>query len=172
MKGPVLACMAFLLVILYLPTGVKACVNPRLLYELKRSAAAVYPGDIKMQKVAVTQAIHESNLTGKGSTLANEYNNLFGIKGTGSAGSVSMKTWEHYNGQNIKTKAKFASYLTKKDCFHAYKRILSNKRYLGVHRADNVYDAFQALHKGGYATDPKYPEKLYNVYTRYVKDAY
>ena len=62
---------------------------------LLRSAAQAFPGDTSMQRLAVTQAIHESRLIGSDpSDLAMRANNLFGIKGSYQGQSLTLRTRE------------------------------------------------------------------------------
>ena len=63
------------------------------------AAQAVFPGDPVMARLAMSQAMLESgrNLN---SGLAMDDNNLFGIKGTGSAGTSTWNTREVYGGQS------------------------------------------------------------------------
>jgi hypothetical protein len=90
-------------------------------------------GDIEQAKLSAAQALLESGLLGKGSTLANKYNNLFGIKGKGSAGSVNMKTWEHYNGKDVTVTDGFRAYNNAAESFIDHEAFLrKNSRYKKV----------------------------------------
>lgn len=142
------------------------------LKELQQTAARVYkPGSV-LYYLALTQAIHESGLfRPQGpSQLASKYKNLFGIKGDGDEGHVLLPTWEVIKGKTIKVKAKFAHYSSYEMSFEYHKRLMNRFRYRKVRQADNVIDAFQEVYKAGYATDPKYPEKLMRIYKKYLKD--
>ena len=141
---------------------------------LKRAAERVYPHNEVMQRVVVTQAVHESGLLSKrgGSQLAIRYNNLFGIKGKGSGGSVKMPTWESVNGVVKHVRADFAVYMSHEDCFEAHKNLMENgvswnhNLYKPVLEARTVQGGFEALQKCGYATDPKYALKLSETYEK------
>lgn len=115
-----------------------------------------------LPSITISQAVLESG--GGTSGLASGANNLFGIKGTGSAGSVSMKTKEYNNGAFYSTNANFASYSSVADSIAAYGALIGTKeRYSGVRAADNYSDALTALGSSGYATDPTYTTKLKSI---------
>lgn len=137
--------------------------------QLKAAAQNAWPNNPLMQRVALTQAILESGLQdGKPSALASNYYNLFGIKGAGSAGSVGLPTTEYVNGQPQKIVDNFARNSSYDDSFGQHRNLLNKKRYAHVMAATTPYDAFVALQKSGYATDPRYPDKLNSVYSKYV----
>ena len=107
-----------------------------------------------MQQVATTQAAQESNLLGKPSGLATNNNNLFGITGTGNAGSTTK------TGNLDSSPQQFAAYKTPQDSMDAYKKLMSDPRYASVAAAKTPNEAYQALQQAGYATDPKYAQNL------------
>ena len=86
--------------------------------------------------VTIAQIIAESGFgsygpggeSGQGLTmLAYGYCNLFGIKGSGTAGSVSMKTWEMTNsGSTYTTTAAFRAYNTYTECIQDRAELISN----------------------------------------------
>jgi flagellum-specific peptidoglycan hydrolase FlgJ len=132
------------------------------------SAKAVY-GDTPMAKLAATQAILESGLyNGKPSNLAKKANNLFGIKGKGNNGYITLPTTEHVGDQNLRVNANFASYSDYKSSFEAHQNLMKKSRYANVWNAKDQYEAFQAVKDAGYATDRKYPELLRGVYDKYL----
>lgn len=139
---------------------------------LKLSALEVYPESKTMQAVVITQALLESGYIQRpeGSILARKANNLFGIKGRGNAGSVTMPTFEHINGRVVGVKDVFAKYATVADCFQSHKVLMNKPRYAKVLVSGTPEEAFKELKISGYATDTKYPEKLTSVYNRYVKE--
>lgn len=92
-------------------------------------------------------------------------NNLFGIKGTGSAGSIISTTWEVYNGQSYTVDARFRAYNSPAESWQDHKDLLLTASWYDVFRqvmSDPVLGAW-GLRKGGYATDPQYPVKLINI---------
>lgn len=147
--------------------------------QLKALAVQTYPDNPIMQQVALSQAILESGSPGKMSGLATKQNNLFGIKGSntapGTASNVPMNTTEYGGGgegPNI-TRADFSANNNLSDSFNQHRQLLSNlPRYQSVLNAANPTDAFNALQKSGYATDPNYSSKLNNVFSKYVQPLY
>lgn len=92
-------------------------------------------------------------------------NNLFGIKGSGSAGSIISTTWEVYNGQSYTVDANFRAYNSPLESWHDHKDLLLTRSWYAPFRAvmtDPVLGAW-GLRKSGYATDPNYPVKLINI---------
>lgn len=96
----------------------------------------------------------------------NSYN-LFGIKAGGSwEGEVSRKrTLEYRNGIAASETASFRSYGSLSEAFDDYVKFLKDgRRYDGVF--EQKKDAKQwgfALQKAGYATDPKYGNKIASI---------
>ncbi len=137
------------------------------------AAKKVYPDNPVMAQLAATQAILESGLaSGKPSGLAAKYNNYFGIKGHGDAGSASMPTREFVNGQWIKVPQPFASYSSPEGSFAAHRDLMNKSRYSAVSQAADPEQAFNAVWKAGYATDPHYPKLLSGIWNKYVKSAF
>ncbi|WFA08865.1 glucosaminidase domain-containing protein [Tissierella sp. Yu-01] len=95
-------------------------------------------------------------------------NNLFGIKGVGSAGSVTSNTWEVYNGVTYRVDAEFRAYNEPGESWADHKEFLNKDRYAGFR--DVMFDYSQgawALKRAGYATDPEYPIKLMKLIEQY-----
>lgn len=142
--------------------------------KLLQAAKDVYSDLPTMQRVVVTQAIHESGFLNGGSVLANRYNNLFGIKGKGAV----LNTIEYIKGVRTQVKAEFAAYASIEDCFKAHRRLMecgvswNRSLYVPVISANTPSAAFDALYKCGYATDPKYPSKLLGIYNQYVSKVF
>jgi flagellum-specific peptidoglycan hydrolase FlgJ len=119
--------------------------------------------------VTIAQAIEES-AWGQ-SSLAAEYHNLFGIKGTGPAGSVTLPTQEYENGSWVTIDAQFAVYHNEAESIAGHAELLATSGYYVQAMADRAYpDAFANNLTGVYATDPDYGAnlialmKLYNLY--------
>jgi len=93
--------------------------------------------------------------------------NLFGIKANGSwNGKVAeVMTTEYKNGVAYKQVEKFRAYSSYAEAFQDYASLISNNpRYAGVLRqGGDVVGMAQAMQKAGYATDPKYADKLASV---------
>jgi flagellum-specific peptidoglycan hydrolase FlgJ len=119
--------------------------------------------------VTIAQAIEES-AWGQ-SSLAAQYHNLFGIKGTGPAGSVALPTQEYENGSWVTIDAQFAVYHNDAESIAGHAELLATSGYYTRAMADRAYpDAFANNLTGVYATDPDYGAnlialmKLYNLY--------
>jgi flagellum-specific peptidoglycan hydrolase FlgJ len=119
--------------------------------------------------VTIAQAIEES-AWGQ-SSLAARYHNLFGIKGTGPAGSVTLPTQEYENGSWVTIDAQFAVYRNDAESIAGHAELLATSGYYARAMADRAYpDAFANSLTGVYATDPDYGAnlialmKLYNLY--------
>lgn len=93
--------------------------------------------------------------------------NLFGIKaGNGWAGKVAeVATTEYHNGVANKQVERFRAYDSYTEGFQDYAKLLSgNPRYEAVLRQGGDSKGFaQALQQAGYATDPRYADKLAGV---------
>ena len=88
-------------------------------------------------------------------------NNLFGIKATGPTGTI-VTTSEVIHGKPQRVQARFADYDTPEAGLAARIQLLKSSRYekAGYGRAKTTGEALDALVKAGYATDPKYKQKL------------
>ncbi len=135
--------------------GVDAKQNIR---NVVQAAVNIYGNDMVRARLAVAQAVLESGLTGKPSGLA-RHNNFFGIKGSGTAGTVNMMTSE-YRGGWVRESAGFAANATAEDSFRQHAELLRRTRYRSVMSATSLEDAAYAVQHSGYATDPTYAEKL------------
>ncbi|MGH3068097.1 MAG: glucosaminidase domain-containing protein, partial [Streptosporangiaceae bacterium] len=133
----------------------------------------VAPGAIEAQQrygvpaaVTIAQAIDES---GWGlSQLAAQDHNLFGIKGTGPAGSVPMPTQEYVNGQPVSTSASFRVYHDAAESIDDHGRLLARSGYYQQAMAERQHpDRFAAALTGVYATDPNYGANLISLMRRY-----
>ncbi|MDR7855057.1 glucosaminidase domain-containing protein [Tissierella sp.] len=95
--------------------------------------------------------------------------NLFGIKGSGTAGSVTSNTWEVYNGVTYRVDADFRAYKSPSESWADHKEfLLTRERYEPVKQV--MHDPAQAtwaVKRAGYATDPLYSSKLMNIINRY-----
>jgi len=91
--------------------------------------------------------------------------NLFGIKGKGTNGSVDIWTHEYVNNKKIKIIAQFRAYHNYSESFIDYGNlILGTKRYKNaVINKDDPEKYIREIWKAGYATDPKYPEKILKI---------
>ncbi len=92
--------------------------------------------------------------------------NLFGIKaGKDWNGKVAeVTTTEYHNGVAHKQVERFRAYPSYTEAFQDYARLLGdNPRYAGVLDQGDSRGFAQALQQAGYATDPRYADKLVGV---------
>ena len=92
--------------------------------------------------------------------------NIFGIKGTGTAGSVNCRTREVINGESIYINDDFAAYNNFEECLAGYDDFLTNRSlysYDDLFGNMNVNDWAYGLQSHHYATDPDYPDLLLNI---------
>ena len=133
----------------------------------------IAPGAVAAQRrygvpasVTIAQAIVES---GWGqSQLASQDHNLFGIKGTGPAGSVQEPSWEYLNGQSVLQNSSFRVYRNAAESIDDHGRLLATSEYyrrtMSYRRDPN---AFASSLTGIYATDPEYGTQLISLMRRY-----
>lgn len=96
-------------------------------------------------------------------------NNLFGIKGKGTAGSVTSNTWEEYNGVAFRIDDDFRAYNNVSESWEDHNALLLTKERYAPFRAV-MFDSTQgawALRRCGYATDSQYSIKLIDIINRY-----
>lgn len=142
-----------------------------------RAAKAQYPNNPALAQLTASQAILESGIgSDEGpSKLARDHNNLFGIKGHGTAGSVNMGTNEYSHGRMGRTSAGFASNHTIQDSFTQHDNLLQHgikanpALYHKVLSSPDFDSAASEIYKAGYATDPNYTNELKRVHKRYVQ---
>ena len=91
--------------------------------------------------------------------------NLFGIKGKGPAGSVATVTHEYIAGKKVKVIGDFRAYCNYAESFVDYGNlILGAKRYkTAVIFKGDPARYIREIWKAGYATDPKYPDKILRI---------
>lgn len=92
--------------------------------------------------------------------------NLFGIKATGNwkGKVVHVMTTEYQDGVAQKVMQPFRAYDSYEESFADYARLISRSpRYQAVMDATNEHQAARAVQAAGYATDPRYADKLIRV---------
>ena len=116
--------------------------------------------------VTIAQAIDES---GWGqSELAVNGHNLFGIKGTGPAGSELMPTQEYENGRWVTIQAAFRAYHNFAESIEDHGELLATSGYYTQAMANRANpDAFANALTGVYATNPHYGEDLIQIMQRF-----
>ncbi len=116
--------------------------------------------------VTIAQAIDES-AWGQ-SSLAAQDNNLFGIKGTGPAGAVSLPTQEFENGQWVTITAQFRVYGSVAESIADHANLLATSGYYSSAMASRqAPNSFAQALTGVYATDPNYGNTLVGLMRRY-----
>ncbi|WKK15483.1 flagellar assembly peptidoglycan hydrolase FlgJ [Achromobacter insolitus] len=92
--------------------------------------------------------------------------NLFGIKAGASwkGRVVNVLTTEYEDGVAKKVTQPFRAYASYEESFADYARLIGNSpRYEAVTQARNEIEAARRIQDAGYATDPKYAQKLIGV---------
>jgi flagellar protein FlgJ len=107
-----------------------------------------------------------ANETGYGKYAS--HNNLFGIKGTGPAGSFSTPTWEDYGSGPVTITDDFRAYHSPAESFIDFANLIeTSPRYKGAVGQTTVDGFVNGLRQGGYMTDPNYVSKISAITTRY-----
>jgi len=131
---------------------------------LKQEATIIWGKDTIRRDLAVGQAILESAIRRDEISGLAKKNNLFGIKGSGTKGFVTMQTREEdHNGVSYHTNAEFASNNTLRDSFEQHRKLLYKPRYGAVLLAITIEGACKQIVNCGYATDKLYTQKLLDV---------
>ncbi|WP_262354533.1 flagellar assembly peptidoglycan hydrolase FlgJ, partial [Bordetella pertussis] len=93
--------------------------------------------------------------------------NLFGIKAGASwkGKVVNVMTTEYVDGVAQKLVQSFRAYSSYEESFSDYARLIGNSpRYeAAVTQAGNEIEAARRIQEAGYATDPRYAEKLISI---------
>src|SRR5580658_6863582 len=135
--------------------------------------AHIAPGALAAQRqygvpaaVTIAQAIDES---GWGqSLLASQDNNLFGIKGSGPAGSVVLPTQEYENGQWVTINAPLRAYSNVAQSIADHSLLLATGSSYQQAMADRRSpDEFANALTGVYATNPDYGSDLIQLMQQY-----
>ena len=119
-----------------------------------------------LPSLTAAQAIIES---GWGqSSLASQYHNLFGIKGSYNGHSVTLPTREVYGGTSVMINDAFRAYENNSQSVqdHGY-FLVANSRYHNLLWKTNYRDVTYLIRADGYATDPSYTTILNSVIERY-----
>lgn len=130
------------------------------LTEAYTKALAARGMNTKYAKYLVAQDALES---GWGSRYAGNYN--FGNITIGSDKTASYTEGNDHDAKGNPIKQKFRNYDSLEDYVNAKMDLLNNRRYNAfVDDSDNAEAFFSRIIRGGYATDPKYLEKILRVY--------
>ena len=109
------------------------------------------------------QSVPVDKYTGKFS------NNLFGIKGSASNGTVTITTTEVYNNVRYTVDDKFRAYKSADESFGDHTELFFAKKWYTPFRKVMFNDqrGVYAIKRCGYATDPSYPAKLKQIIDKY-----
>lgn len=125
----------------------------------------------------LSQAILES--AWGNSTLAQEANNLFGIKADSNwlGGTITVKTKEVRAEKEVTEEVSFRSYPSLTQGIMDYGQFFTStpclkQNYQKFRQSASYLQAVIELQKSGYATDPKYAEKLKSIIERYSLDRF
>lgn len=130
--------------------------------------------DMKNSRVPASLTIAQAALESSwgNSKLTTRANNLFGIKGSGPKGSITVQTTEYVNGKAVKVEAPFRAYNNWGESVADHSALLVN----GVSWNRNLYSkvlgasgkvAAREIATAGYATDPNYTAKLIQIMDTY-----
>jgi flagellar protein FlgJ len=146
------------------PAHVEAFVQRVLPHAQEASASTGIPARFMMGQAALETGWGRTEI--RGADGQNSHN-LFGIKAGGSwrGRTVDIVTTEYVNGKPQKQVDTFRAYDSYADSFRDYANLLrSNPRYQNVIAQGQDAAGFaQGLQQAGYATDPKYAQKLMGV---------
>jgi flagellar protein FlgJ len=146
------------------PAHVEDFVQRLLPHAQAASASSGIPAQFMMGQAALETGWGRAEI--RGADGQNSHN-LFGIKAGGSwtGRTVDIVTTEYVNGKPQKQVDTFRAYDSYADSFRDYAKLLGgNARYQHVLAAGHDAAGFaQGLQQAGYATDPKYAQKLMSV---------
>ena len=142
--------------------------------ERKEFINSIQEGAVKGEKdygiipsLTIAQAILES---GWGtSQLSKRANNLFGIKAFSdwTGARITLHTSEWYKSQMKIVAADFRAYDSFNESIEDHNKLLSYTRYRPVRESTDYKEACQRIYECGYATDPRYAEKLISIIESY-----
>jgi flagellar protein FlgJ len=134
---------------------------------LPHARAAAFQLGVDERSVIAQAALETGWGTAQPGETSGGSNNFFGIKtgGRWPGPSVVSDTTEFVDGVAATERASFRSYRNVAENMSDYVRLLSgNPRYAAALNTGSDVRAFAgALQRGGYATDPRYAEKLVAV---------
>lgn len=119
----------------------------------------------KFPELVAAQMILES----AGGTALSGTNNFFGMKATSAESSTAKQTTEFRNGVERAEVANFKNYGSPQESVDdlVSKWYKDYPGYQGVNNANSLEEAAMMLQQQGYATDPKYAQKLIQIANRF-----
>lgn len=127
-------------------------------------AIEYYPEYNILPSLVISQAILES-----GWGVKHIENNIFGIKaGSSWTGKVALRRTTEWDGTRYVVKVdRFRAYDNMEESIKDYLKLIGeSKRYEKVKKARDYKEAARLMYEAGYATDPKYADKLINIIER------
>lgn len=127
------------------------------------SATTGVPAELILAQAALETGWGRHEITTRN---GNNSHNLFGIKaGSHWQGETTdIVTHEYINGRRTQVVDTFRVYDSFEHAFTDYASLIGNNpRYAGVVQAPTAEQAARELQRGGYATDPRYADKLVSV---------
>ncbi|QUL57696.1 glucosaminidase domain-containing protein [Paenibacillus tritici] len=120
--------------------------------------------------LTIAQAAQESGWGTSGLTV--KANNLFGIKGSGPAGSLPFRTTEYRNGQAVQVSALFRAYNNWGESVADHSALITegvswNRKLYSKAIGVDGHTAAREMAAAGYATDPDYAAKLIQIMNSY-----
>ena len=118
----------------------------------------------KFPELVAAQMILES----AGGTALSGANNFFGMKATSAESSTAKQTTEFRDGVERSEVANFKNYGSPQESVDdlVSKWYKDYSGYQGVNNANSLEEAAMMLQQQGYATDPKYAQKLIQIANR------
>ena len=118
-----------------------------------------------LPSLTISQSILESDWGKK-----HIQNNIFGIKaGSSWNGAFATRMTREWDGSKyITVEARFRAYDSFEDSIRDYLKLIGeSKRYERVKEAKDYKEASRLIYEAGYATDPKYSQKLVEIIEGY-----
>lgn len=145
----------------------KAFVNNLMDEARVAQARTGIPAEFMLGQAALESGWGRAEITGRDGSRSH---NLFGIKATAQWKGRVVESWttEYVNGKPEKRLERFRAYDSYAHAFEDYARLISQSpRYAQsvaqAARSGNAAVFAHGLQNGGYATDPRYAEKLTRV---------
>ena len=147
--------------------GVKLLTNEEFINEVGRAAVENMIKYRLCASLVIAQAILESKWGKSG--LAVKSKNLFGVKGRGTIGSDLYKTreWCSKRKRFVYVNAKFRKYRSFAESINDHKNFLLKPRYIQLIGEYDYKDAARKIKQAGYATDPRYVQKIVWLIEKY-----
>ena len=145
------------------PRSTAEFVQQMKAYAAEAGRATGIPAGFLVAQAALESGWGRREIAGTDGTLSH---NLFGIKaGRGWTGaSVDALTTEYVNGTPQRVVQKFRAYGSYAEAFQDYASMLrSNPRYASLLGQQDGASFASGLQRAGYATDPRYGEKLQRI---------